>query len=64
MKDEILRKLETLEIPAGYTVGATVITIPIWVEPLTVWLQLFVVVVGIMVGLTTIWLNIKKIRQK
>jgi hypothetical protein len=71
MQDQLLKKLENLEkkidgfeIPAGYTIGGAGATLPIWADALTQWLQVGTSVVGFVVILLTAYMQIQKIKKK
>lgn len=57
-------KMESLQVPAGYTVSAGLYSVPVWVQDLSGWLQFFAVVCAVLVGASTFYLNMLKIREK
>jgi hypothetical protein len=61
MIDRIHSKLESVQIPAGYTVAAGLGTTPIWVQDISNWLEFGALVFAVAIGATTLWLNVLKI---
>lgn len=59
----IAQKIDSLHVPAGYTVSAGLTTSPVWLEHVTAYMQLGAVTFGVLVGVTTVWLNLVKIRN-
>ena len=55
--------MEQAQIGIGYTVAAGLTTAPVWVQKLTDWFDLLLLVIGVAVGLTTLWINIQRIRR-
>lgn len=60
---KIEKAIEKVQLPAGYTVSVALTSTPIWLEDVITWFEFGVIVVGLLVGLTTLWLNIVKIRK-
>lgn len=58
------KKIESLEVPAGYTISGASISIPWWVDALSQWLEFGVILTGFIIGILTIVLQIKKLKRK
>lgn len=61
MLDRIERKIEPIQIPAGYVVSAGLSSTPLWLQDAATWFEFGIVVCGFLIGVTTLWLNIRKI---
>lgn len=59
-----MKDIEQATILKGYTVAAAATSTPMWVHNLTDFAQLIVVLLGVLIGATTLYLNIKKIVNK
>lgn len=55
------KKLEAVEIPAGAGIGGTAISIPWWIDGLTPWLQFFTLAGGSVIVFLTIIISIQRI---
>jgi hypothetical protein len=62
MEQRISHALEQAQVPVGYGVTAVVGSSPVWVESLTSGLEIAAFVVAIIVGITTVRLNIIRTR--
>ena len=63
MSDKIIQKTDALQVPTGYVVSGGMMTTPAWMDSVTSWLDLLLILIGVVVGITTVWLNVKKIRE-
>lgn len=54
-------KITNTQLTAGYITTAYVSTAPAWAQNMETWLSLIAVGFGVLVGATTLYLNIKKI---
>lgn len=59
-----MKDVEQATIVKGYAVAAATVSTPAWVHALTDFGQMIVVMLGILIGVTTLYLNIQKIRKK
>ena len=58
---KITEKIDAIQVPAGYTVAGVVGATPIWVQTLTGWFELLAVLFAVLVGATTLWINLERI---
>lgn len=63
MIDKISQKAEQFQVPAGYAVTGTLSSTPLWLQPVSNWLEFVILIIGVIVGITTVWLNIIKIER-
>lgn len=63
MADKLIQKVEHMQVPAGYGVSAALTTTPAWMNAVQTWMDFGLVAVGVAVGLTTLWLNLIKIKK-
>lgn len=63
MLNKIQNKLDSAQIVAGYSVTGTLASTPVWLDSLTAWFELVAVILAVLVGVTTVWLNIQKINK-
>jgi hypothetical protein len=61
--NKIQHKIEYAQDAAGYTVSAGLVSTPIWLQTLTGWLEPMAIIIGIGVGLSTIYLNWKRSKK-
>lgn len=59
-----IQKIENVQLVAGYVASGTLLTIPKWIEILTPYMQFGALIIGITVGVTTVYLNIVSIISK
>lgn len=63
ISDKVTQKLDAVQIPAGYGVAAGLTSTPIWLESVTTYLEFLIVVVGLLIGISTLYWNYLKIRE-
>ena len=63
MTDQLIQKVEQIQVPVGYGVSAGLTTTPVWLDTLTGILELVAVCFAVLVGYTTWRLNIAKRRK-
>ncbi len=63
MPDRVLNKIDSVQVPTGYAVSAGLTTTPAWMNSITTWLDFSIIVIGVAVGLTTLWINVMKIKR-
>lgn len=62
---EKLQKLETkLEVPAGYGMAAATATVPIWVEEVTTYGELLLLLLSIVIAFATAVIQVRKAIKK
>lgn len=61
--DQIARKIDALEVPIGYSVAGTSLSTPFWIDTLTPYMEFGVLACGLIIGVTTVILQIRKIRK-
>lgn len=64
MIEKFEKKIEPIQIPAGYVVSASLSSTPLWLQDATTWFEFGIVVCGFLIGVTTLWLNIRKLLKK
>lgn len=64
MFQHLEKKIDALEVPAGYTVAGGSLSTPLWIDTLTPYMEFGVLLTGLIIGITTVILQIKKIREK
>lgn len=64
MAENLERKARAVDIQAGYTISATTMSMPLWVNKLGQWLEFGVLVCGFLIGVTTLVYNIRRLRGK
>lgn len=62
--DFVQRKVDAAQIPVGYASAAAVGSTPVWVQGLSGWLELFAVLFAVLVGATTLYMNLQSIMEK
>ena len=62
--DKVQQKLDSVQIPTGYTVALGVGATPVWIQSLTTWLELTAILFAILVGASTVYLNWIKIKKE
>ena len=63
MNDNLLEKIDGVQVPTGYVVSGGLTTTPVWMSSMTTWLDLIIILIGVAVGLTTLYINVLKIRK-
>lgn len=61
MMSRISEKLDAVQVPVGYSVAAGVGATPLWIQTLTGWLEFAAVLFAVLVGATTLWINVGRI---
>ena len=64
MADKLIQKVEHMQVPIGYGVSAGLTTTPAWMDAVHTWGDFALFVIGVLVGLTTLWLNVIKINKE
>lgn len=64
MMENLKDKTDSITVPAGYMVAGTVGTTPIWVSNLSSYLELIAVLFAVLVGATTLWINVINLLEK
>lgn len=54
----------SVPVPVGYAVAGTIGTTPIWIQDLSGYLEFFAVVFAVLVGATTLYINLLNILEK
>lgn len=57
-------KVENIQLAAGYTAAAVTGSVPVWAQHLEAWLSFGAVILAVLVGATTLFLNITKIFER
>lgn len=58
------RLADKAQVTIGATVSGGLVSSPVWLNTLTDWLQLLAVIIGLLVGLTTLQLNRIRIKKE
>lgn len=57
------KQIDNLEVPIGYGVSGASLSTPLWIDALTPYLEFTVLVCGVIIGISTVYLQIRKIRK-
>lgn len=61
VKETVQSILDKTEIPAGFAVSGGLITLPVWVQAMSAWAQALSPIIGVIVGVLTAYVLIRKI---
>ncbi len=56
-------KADQALIPTGYLTSAGLTTTPVWLDSVITWMEFGAVTIGLVVGITTIYFNILRIKS-
>lgn len=59
-----MHRLEQAQVPAGYTVSVGLTTTPVWFSDMSTYLEITALSIGVLVGLTTLYLNYLNIKKR
>lgn len=62
--EKIQNKIDSVQVPLGYGMSGGLTSTPLWLEPTMHWLQWIGVLIGVLIGITTLYINFLTIKDR